>query len=121
MYVAIMGYGVVGSGVATLLNKNHEHIVKKSLQSDMQLKYILDRRTFPGDPYEHLLISDFSKIVEDDEVKIVVETMGGLHPAYEYVLASLKAGKNVVTSNKELVAAAIPSAVLRSSSIASMN
>ena len=105
MYVAIMGYGVVGSGVATLLNKNHEHIVKKSLQSDMQLKYILDRRTFPGDPYEHLLISDFSKIVEDDEVKIVVETMGGLHPAYEYVLASLKAGKNVVTSNKELVAA----------------
>jgi homoserine dehydrogenase len=105
MYVAIMGYGVVGSGVATLLNKNHDHIVKKSLQDDMQLKYILDRRTFPGDPYEHLLITDFSKIVEDEEVGIVVETMGGLHPAYEYVLASLKAGKNVVTSNKELVAA----------------
>ncbi|MBQ2972929.1 MAG: homoserine dehydrogenase [Clostridia bacterium] len=105
MYVAIMGYGVVGSGVATLLKKNHEHIVKKSMQSEMELKYILDRRTFPGDPYEHLLITDFSKIVEDDEVKIVVETMGGLHPAYEYVLASLKAGKNVVTSNKELVAA----------------
>lgn len=104
MYVAIMGYGVVGSGVATLLKKNHEHIVKKSMQSEMELKYILDRRTFPGDPYEHLLITDFSKIVEDDEVKIVVETMGGLHPAYEYVLASLKAGKNVVTSNKELVA-----------------
>ena len=99
MYVAVMGYGVVGSGVATLLSKNHEHIVKKSLQSDMQLKYILDRRTFPGDPCEHLLITDFSKIVEDDEVKIVVETMGGLHPAYEYVLACLKAGKNVVTSN----------------------
>ena len=71
----------------------------------MELKYILDRRTFPGDPYEHLVISDFAKIVEDDEVKIVVETMGGLHPAYEYVLASLKAGKHVVTSNKELVAA----------------
>lgn len=105
MYVAIMGYGVVGSGVAALLSKNHEHIVKKSMQSEMELKYILDRRTFPGDPCEHLLITDFSKIVEDDEVKIVVETMGGLHPAYEYVLASLKAGKNVVTSNKELVAA----------------
>ena len=105
MYVAIMGYGVVGSGVASLLKKNHEHIVKKSLQDAMELKYILDRRTFPGDPYEHLVISDFAKIVEDDEVKIVVETMGGLHPAYEYVLASLKAGKNVVTSNKELVAA----------------
>lgn len=105
MYVAIMGYGVVGSGVASLLKKNHEHIVKKSLQDAMELKYILDRRTFPGDPYEHLVISDFAKIVEDDEVKIVVETMGGLHPAYEYVLSSLKAGKHVVTSNKELVAA----------------
>ena len=105
MYVAIMGYGVVGSGVASLLKKNHEHIVKKSMQDAMELKYILDRRTFPGDPYEHLVISDFAKIVEDDEVKIVVETMGGLHPAYEYVLASLKAGKHVVTSNKELVAA----------------
>lgn len=105
MYVAIMGYGVVGSGVASLLKKNHEHIVKKSLQDAMELKYILDRRTFPGDPYEHLVISDFAKIVEDEEVKIVVETMGGLHPAYEYVLASLKAGKHVVTSNKELVAA----------------
>ncbi len=105
MYVAIMGYGVVGSGVASLLKKNHEHILKKSLQDKMELKYILDRRTFPGDPYEHLVVSDFAKIVEDDEVKIVVETMGGLHPAYEYVLASLKAGKHVVTSNKELVAA----------------
>lgn len=105
MYVAIMGYGVVGSGVASLLKKNHEHIVKKSMQDAMELKYILDRRTFPGDPYEHLVISDFAKIVEDDEVKIVVETMGGLYPAYDYVLASLKAGKSVVTSNKELVAA----------------
>ena len=104
MYVAIMGYGVVGSGVASLLEKNHEHIVKKSMQSEMELKYILDRRTFPGDPYEHLVISDFSKILEDDGVKIVVETMGGVHPAYEYVSACLNAGKSVVTSNKELVA-----------------
>lgn len=105
MYVAIMGYGVVGSGVASLLKKNHEHIVKKSMQDAMELKYILDRRTFPGDPYEHLVVSDFSKILEDDGVEIVVETMGGLHPAYEYVTACLKAGKSVVTSNKELVAA----------------
>ena len=104
MYVAIMGYGVVGSGVASLLEKNNEHIVKKSMQSEMELKYILDRRTFPGDPYEHLVISDFSKILEDDGVKIVVETMGGVHPAYEYVSACLNAGKSVVTSNKELVA-----------------
>ena len=104
MYVAIMGYGVVGSVVACLLEKNHDHIVKKSMQSEMELKYILDRRTFPGDPYEHLVISDFSKILEDDGVKIVVETMGGVHPAYEYVSACLNAGKSVVTSNKELVA-----------------
>lgn len=104
MYVAIMGYGVVGSGVAELLAKNHEHIVKKSMQSELELKYILDRREFPGDPYEKLVITDFAKILEDDEVKIVVETMGGLHPAYEYVTVCLKAGKSVVTSNKELVA-----------------
>lgn len=104
MFIAIMGYGVVGSGVAELLNKNHEHIVKKSMQSELELKYILDRRTFPGDPYEHLVISDFMKILDDDEVKIVVETMGGVHPAYEYVLACLKKGKSVVSSNKELVA-----------------
>lgn len=104
MFIAIMGYGVVGSGVAELLNKNHEHIVKKSMQSELELQYILDRRTFPGDPYEHLVISDFMKILDDDEVKIVVETMGGVHPAYEYVLACLKKGKSVVSSNKELVA-----------------
>ena len=78
---------------------------KKSMQTEMELKYILDRRTFPGDKNEHLLISDFTKILNDDSVKIVVETMGGLHPAYEFVLDCLNAGKSVVTSNKELVAA----------------
>lgn len=103
MYVAVMGYGVVGSGVAELLAKNHEHIEEKC-KSKLELKYILDRRTFPGDANEELVISDFAKILEDDGVKIVVETMGGLHPAYEYVTACLKAGKSVVTSNKELVA-----------------
>ena len=96
MYVAIMGYGVVGSGVAELLAKNHEHIVKKSMQSELELKYILDRREFPGDPYEKLVITDFAKILEDDEVKIVVETMGGLHPAYEYVIIILVRMKLVV-------------------------
>lgn len=105
MFVAVMGYGVVGSGVAELLKKNHEHILKKSMQDQLELKYILDRRTFPGDPNESLVMADFSKILEDKSVGIVVETMGGLHPAYEYVLACLNAGKSVVTSNKELVAA----------------
>lgn len=104
MYVAIMGYGVVGSGVAELLKKNHTSIVKKSSQSKLELKYILDRRDFPGDENEAMLIKDFNIILEDESVGIVVETMGGLHPAYEFVLACLKAGKSVVTSNKELVA-----------------
>ncbi len=105
MYVAIMGYGTVGSGVAALLKKNHELIRKKSLQESLELKYILDLRTFPGDENESLVINDFSRILGDDEVKIVVETMGGLRPAYDFVSACLAAGKSVVTSNKELVAA----------------
>lgn len=104
MYVAILGYGVVGSGVASLLQKNHEHIVKKSMQDSLELKYILDRRSFPGDPYESLVTMDFDKILNDPQVKIVVETMGGLTPAFDFVLACLKAGKSVVSSNKELVA-----------------
>ena len=70
----------------------------------MRLKYILDRRTFPGDKNESLVVADFEKIISDDSVKLVVETMGGLHPAYEFVLDCLNAGKSVVTSNKELVA-----------------
>ena len=105
MYVAIMGYGVVGSGVAEVLAKNHLSITKKSMQSELELKYILDIRDFPGDPNENLLIKDFNIILNDNDVKVVVETMGGLHPAYEFVSACLKAGKSVVSSNKELVAA----------------
>ena len=104
MYVAILGYGVVGSGVAAVLKMNYEHILKQSMQDSLELKYILDLRTFPGDPNESLVTDDFQKIVGDPEVKIVVETMGGLHPAYEFVSACLNAGKSVVTSNKELVA-----------------
>lgn len=104
MDVAIMGYGVVGSGVAELFNKNHESIVKKSTQAQLELKYILDLRDFPGDPNEKLFTKSFDTILNDPGVRIVVETMGGLHPAYEYTIACLKAGKSVVTSNKELVA-----------------
>lgn len=104
MYVAIIGYGVVGSGVAELFTKNHESIVKRSTQAQLELKYILDVRDFKGDPHEHLFVKDFETILNDPEVGIVVETIGGLHPAYDYTLAALKAGKSVVTSNKELVA-----------------
>lgn len=105
MYVAVMGYGVVGSGVVELFGKNHDSIVRKSTQTEMEIRYILDLRDFPGDPNEKKFTKDFQLILQDEEVKIVVETMGGLHPAYEYVLACLRAGKSVVTSNKELVAA----------------
>lgn len=105
MYVAVMGYGVVGSGVVELFGKNHDSIVRRSTQTEMEIKYILDLRDFPGDPNEKKFTKDFQTILRDEAVKIVVETMGGLHPAYEYVLACLRAGKSVVTSNKELVAA----------------
>lgn len=105
MYFAIMGYGTVGSGVAKVFEKNHDSIVERSMQKSFELKYILDKRDFPGDPNESLVIHDFDTILNDDEVKIVVETMGGVGFAYSCVKACLEAGKSVVTSNKELVAA----------------
>lgn len=105
MYVAVMGYGTVGSGVVEVFNKNHDSIVRRSTRDALDLKYILDLRDFPGDPNEDKFIKDFNIILNDADVKIVVETMGGLHPAFEFVSSLLKAGKSVVTSNKELVAA----------------
>lgn len=104
MDVAVMGYGVVGSGVAELMRKNHAHIVQRSTQDSLELTHILDLRDFPGDVNEKILTKNFDDILRDNNVKIVVETMGGLHPAYEFVSACLAAGKSVVTSNKELVA-----------------
>ncbi len=104
MYVAVMGYGTVGSGVVEVFNKNHDSIVRRSTRDSLDLKYILDLRDFPGDPNADKFIKDFNIILNDTDVKIVVETMGGLHPAFEFVSSLLKAGKSVVTSNKELVA-----------------
>ena len=104
MQLAIMGYGVVGSGVAEVLIKNHDSIVRRSGKDSMQLKYILDLKDFPDDPLHDRMIKDFNIILNDDEISIVVETMGGLHPAYEFVKSLLERGKSVVTSNKELVA-----------------
>lgn len=102
--VAILGYGTVGSGVFEILNANSE-IISKRAGDDIQVKYVLDLRDFPGDPAEPFVIHDFAEIEKDSEVQIVVETMGGLHPAYEFVKASLESGKSVCTSNKALVAA----------------
>jgi len=103
MDIAILGYGVVGAGVARLLERNSAGISARS-QSRLRLKYILDIRDFPGDPLEQLVTHDMGAIVNDPDVRIVAETMPGLHPAFEYALACLRAGKSVVTSNKVLVA-----------------
>ena len=104
MFVAVMGFGTVGSGVVELLYKNHDSIVKRSMQDSLELKYILDIRDFPDSPYKDKFTKDFNVILNDPEVQIVVETMGGVTFAYDFVKKLLHAGKSVVTSNKELVA-----------------
>ena len=101
--IAVMGYGVVGSGVVEVLDKNHESISKKA-GAELEVAHILDLREFPGDPHEALFTKDFNDILNDKDVKIVVETMGGVNPAYDFVKKCLEAGKSVSTSNKELVA-----------------
>ena len=104
MNVAIMGYGTIGSGVAEILEKNREQIIRSAGQ-DVALKYVLDLRDFPASPVADKVIHDFKIIEEDADVQVVVETMGGLNPSYPFVKACLLAGKHVVTSNKALVAA----------------
>lgn len=102
--IAIMGYGTVGSGVAEIIVTHKESLAKRA-KEEINIKYILDIREFPGDPLEEKFTKDFNDIINDDEVKVVVEVMGGLHPAYDFVKACLEKGKSVATSNKELVAA----------------
>ena len=102
--VAILGYGTVGSGVVEVLTTNAAIIAKRAGQ-EVGVKYVLDLRDFPGDPIQSKVVHDFQVILDDPEVDIVVETMGGTKPAYEFVKKALLAGKSVCTSNKELVAA----------------
>ena len=102
--VAIMGHGVVGSGVAEILI-NHNARINEAVKSQVNVKYILDLRDFNGLSYSDKFIKDFNLILNDDEVKVVAEVMGGVNPAYDFVKSLLLAGKSVVTSNKELVAA----------------
>ena len=101
---AVLGYGTVGSGVVEVIEKNAD-MVGRNAGEEIHVKYILDLRDFPGDPHEKEVIHDFKQIIEDDEVKIVCETMGGVGAAYEFTKQALTAGKSVCTSNKELVAA----------------
>ena len=101
--VAILGYGVVGSGVYEIIRKNAKSIKRKAGQ-EIDIKYILDIRDFEDHEESHLFTKDFNDILNDDEVSVVIEVMGGTNPAYDFSKAALLAGKHVVTSNKELVA-----------------
>ena len=102
--VAVLGFGVVGSGTVEVLDKNSDRITRNAGQ-DIRVKRILDIREFPDSPYKNLLVNDFETIVNDQDIAVVVETIGGVGAAYEFTRRSLTAGKSVVTSNKELVAA----------------
>ncbi|MDD6858492.1 MAG: homoserine dehydrogenase [Lachnospiraceae bacterium] len=101
--VAILGYGTVGSGVYEVIKTNNAIINKKAGQ-EVNIKYVLDLRDFPGDPVEDVLVHDYDTILNDDEVEVIAEVMGGVEPAYTFVKSALMKGKSVCTSNKELVA-----------------
>lgn len=103
MKAAVMGYGTIGSGVVEVLNTNRDSIARRA-GDEIEIKYVLDLRDFPGDPIQDKIVHDYQVIAQDPEVKIVVETMGGVEPAYTFVKAMLEAGKHVTTSNKALVA-----------------
>lgn len=101
--IAVLGYGTVGSGVVEVLKTNHESISKKAGQ-EINIKYVLDLRDFPEDSIQEKIVHDYNIILNDPEVKVVVEVMGGVEPAYTFSKQALLAGKSVCTSNKELVA-----------------
>lgn len=101
--IALLGFGCVGGGTAEVLTENKK-IIEERLGCEYRIKYILDLRDFPDSPFGGLVIHDFNTILEDKDVTIVAEMMGGSHPAYDFTKACLEAGKNVVTSNKEVVA-----------------
>lgn len=103
MKIAVMGYGTIGSGVVEVLDVNRD-VIAKRVGEPLEVKSVLDLREFKGDPIESKIVHDYMDIVNDPEVRIVVETMGGVEPAYTFVKAMLMAGKHVTTSNKALVA-----------------
>ena len=104
MNVAVLGYGTVGSGVVEIINNKHSDIQARHSHEDLNVKYILDLRDFPGDPNEDKVVHDYNIILEDESVEVVAEAMGGVNPAFDFTAKALAAGKHVVTSNKELVA-----------------
>ena len=101
--VAVLGYGTVGSGIVEVIKTNQDMVNKKA-GDEIDVKYILDLRDFPGDPYENLVVHDVEIILNDPEVLVIAEAMGGVEPGYTFTKRALSAGKSVCTSNKELVA-----------------
>ena len=101
--IAILGFGVVGGGVADLITKNKKEVEALGADS-VNIKYILDLRDFPNSPFCDKVVHNFDIIVDDPSIDCVIELMGGSHPAYEYTVRALKAGKHVISSNKEVVA-----------------
>ncbi len=101
--VAVLGFGVVGGGVVDLLTNNNTQL-SSLCGKEFEVKYILDKRDFPDSPFASLITHNYDDILADETVEVVVEAMGGSHPAYEFTISALKSGKSVVTSNKEVVA-----------------
>ena len=101
--VAVLGYVTVGSGVVEVIERNNDQ-VSGSAGEELHVKYILDLRDFPGDPYEDRVVHDINLILEDPEISVVCEVMGGTGAAYQFTKQALEKGKSVCTSNKELVA-----------------
>lgn len=104
MKIAVMGYGTVGSGVVEVIDTHKEIIAKRTGGEILEVSHILDLRDFPDDSHQDAFTKDFNDILNDPEVKVVAETMGGVNPAFDFTMKLLQAGKAVVTSNKELVA-----------------
>ena len=102
--IAVLGYGTVGSGVVEVIKTNQDK-VNNSAGEEINVKYVLDLRDFPGDPVEEILVHDYNIILNDPDVKVICEVMGGVNPAYQFTKDALNKGKSVCTSNKELVAA----------------
>ena len=100
---AVLGYGTVGSGVVKVLESNAD-VIRRQLGDQIHVKYVLDLRDFPDDPIRDRLVHDYQVILDDPEVRIVAEVMGGVEPAYTFVKQAICAGKSAVTSNKEMVA-----------------
>ncbi|MBQ7338078.1 MAG: homoserine dehydrogenase [Clostridia bacterium] len=101
--IALLGFGVVGSGTAEVITENQDRI-RRATGDGIEIKYILDLREFPDSPFADRIVHDYNIILNDPEVTLVAEMMGGSHPAYDFTKAALLAGKSVVTSNKEVVA-----------------